>query len=222
MKVLEKQVVQQTIECIKKAMLAKTNKSHPYPHAIVRDLFPLEILKGLQNVALPHFQYSKGYGARNLYNKHRHYMNQENNRRYDCFNTVSLAFQNRVTVSALESCFDMDLSGSSLRIEFTQDTDGFWLEPHTDIGAKIFTLLIYISDGPGHDQLGTDIYESPDKPVGATCALPNYAFAFVPSDKTWHGFEKRPIQGVRKTVIVNYVTPDWRQRDELAFPDQAV
>ena len=25
---------------------------------------------------------------------------------------------------------------------------GFWLEPHTDLGVKKFTMLIYLSDGP--------------------------------------------------------------------------
>jgi hypothetical protein len=45
---------------------------------------------------------------------------------------------------------------------------------------------------------------------------------FVPSNSTWHGFEKRPIEGVRRSIIVNYVTNDWRAREQLAFPQQPV
>ena len=37
-----------------------------------------------------------------------------------------------------------------------------------------------------------------------------------------HGFEPRQIDGVRKSVIVNYVTNDWRAREQLAFPDTPI
>ena len=45
---------------------------------------------------------------------------------------------------------------------------------------------------------------------------------FVPSNDTWHGFESRPINGVRKSIIINYVTQEWRAREQLAFPNQTV
>ena len=45
---------------------------------------------------------------------------------------------------------------------------------------------------------------------------------FVPSNNTWHGFEKRPIHGVRRSIIVNYVTDAWRAREQLAFPHSPV
>ena len=41
-----------------------------------------------------------------------------------------------------------------------QDTDGFWLEPHTDIGAKLFTMLIYLSDHPDAERWGTDVLDA--------------------------------------------------------------
>ena len=43
---------------------------------------------------------------------------------------------------------------------------------------------------------------------------------FVPSDITYHGFEPRTIDGVRKSVIINYVTNEWRAREQLAYPDR--
>jgi hypothetical protein len=45
---------------------------------------------------------------------------------------------------------------------------------------------------------------------------------FVPADNTWHGFERRPIEGVRKSVILNYVTAEWRAREQLSFPQAPV
>jgi len=45
---------------------------------------------------------------------------------------------------------------------------------------------------------------------------------FVPSNDTWHGFETRPIKGIRKSIIVNYVTRDWRAREQLAYPEATV
>ena len=222
MTMVTKEMVEDTIKSFHKALITSDSKPEPYQYWLLSGVFPSDIHRQLKDIALPHFKYEKGYGARNLYNKYRHYFNQENNNKYPSCRIVSEAFQSRKVVSAIERFFQIDLSGSSLRIEYTQDTDGFWLEPHTDIGAKIFTMLIYLSDGPGHDQLGTDIYSSRDNHVGSSIALPNHAMAFVPSDRTWHGFEKRPIQGVRKTAIVNYVTSDWQARHELSFPNDPV
>ena len=70
--------------------------------------------------------------------------------------------------------------------------------------------------------LGTDIYADRETHAGVTPFEPNSAMVFVPSDRTWHGFEKRPIRGVRRSLIINYVKPEWRSRHELAFPDQPV
>lgn len=211
-----------TIETLKQAFNTSQAHVEPYQYFEYQAIFPDDVLTGLQSVELPHFQYDQGYGARNIYNKYRHYFNQINNQRYPSFASVAQAFQSSEIISSIESCFKVDLSGLSLRIEFTQDTDGFWLQPHTDIGAKKFTMLIYLSDGPGHEHLGTDIYAAPGQHVRACPAKPNAAMAFIPTDHTWHGFEKRPINGVRKTAIVNYVTADWQQRDELAFPAHPV
>jgi hypothetical protein len=132
------------------------------------------------------------------------------------------AFQDEETVELLAETFDAPLNDTFLRIEYAQDTDGFWLKPHTDIGVKMLTMLIYMSDDPRHSELGTDIYADENTPVGRSPFEPNSAMIFVPASNTWHGFEKRPIEGVRRSLIVNYVTNDWRAREQLAFPQAAV
>jgi hypothetical protein len=118
--------------------------------------------------------------------------------------------------------FDAPLAGTFVRIEYAQDIDGFWLKPHTDIGVKMFTMLIYMSDDPRHTDLGTDIYADETTHVGRSPFAPNSAMIFVPSKHTWHGFERRPIEGVRRSIIVNYVTNEWRAREQLAYPQTPV
>ena len=126
----------------------------------------------------------------------------------------------QIAPHALERLCDLNLRDSSLRIEYCLDTDGFWLEPHTDIGAKLFTMLIYLSDGPGSEAWGTDILDGELKLVATSPYRRNLGLIFVPAADTWHGFHKRKIEGVRRSLIVNYVKPEWRARRELAFPDR--
>ena len=70
--------------------------------------------------------------------------------------------------------------------------------------------------------LGTDIYDTDKTHVARTPFAPNTALAFVPSDNTFHGFEPRPIEGVRTSVIVSYVTSESAACEQLAFPDRPV
>lgn len=115
-----------------------------------------------------------------------------------------------------------DIEGSFLRVEYIQDTEGAWLEPHPDIPDKLFSMVIYLCTGPEAQDWGTDIYDAQKKWVGRAKAEFNSAVIFVRSDITFHGFEKRPIIGVRRLMEVNYVRATWRDRSQLAFPDQPI
>jgi len=143
----------------------------------------------------------------------------ENRARYPICEAVVQAFQDKRVTSHIEKTFVTDLKGTYLRIEFAQDIDGFWLEPHSDLGVKLFTMLLYLSKDPSHKDLGTDIYDADKKRVGRSPFAPNAAMIFVPADNTFHGFERRPIKGVRTSLIINYVTTEWRAREQLAFPE---
>jgi hypothetical protein len=133
---------------------------------------------------------------------------------------VNDAFQDTRVTKKIEDAFGTKLDGTYLRVEFAQDTDGFWLEPHTDLGVKLFTMLLYMSPDPAHRDLGTDVYDKEKKHTGRLPFESNAAMVFVPSNITYHGFEPRKIEGVRKSVIINYVTNDWKAREQLAFPDR--
>lgn len=209
-------------EHVKSAFKNAHSNAEPYRHWLLSDMFPTELLKDIQALDYPKPDLGGVSGTREVHNKSRHYFDQPNIEKHACCAAVAEAFQSPEVAAVIQDTFATNIEGSSLRIEFAQDIDGFWLEPHTDIGVKLFTLLIYLSDGPGHDELGTDIYASKDEHVGRSPFAPNYAMIFVPADNTWHGFEKRPIQGVRKSLIINYVTPEWRAREQLAYPDQPI
>src|SRR5665648_784637 len=146
----------------------------------------------------------------------------ENQQAFPVCAAVAQAFQDKRVTSQIEKVFGTDLAGTYLRMEFAQDIDGFWLEPHSDLGVKLFTMLLYLSTDDSHSDLGTDIYDADKKHVGRSPFASNAAMIFVPADNTFHGFEKRPIKGVRVSLIINYVTDEWRAREQLAFPETPI
>src|SRR5690606_462297 len=99
-------------------------------------------------------------GKREVHNATRKYFDVENRASFPIVGAVSAAFQAPEVTRAIEQTFGIRLGGSYLRIEYAQDTNGFWLEPHTDLGVKLFTLLLYTSTEPSHADLGTDLYDT--------------------------------------------------------------
>ena len=199
-----------------------THRKTPYAHWLLNGCLPQEALEA--TLALPFEAPSLGgiSGKREVHNATRKYFDTENRAKFPIVRALADALQDQLVTDAVQSVFDTRLDGAYLRIEYAQDTDGFWLEPHTDLGVKLFTFLLYLSPDASHATLGTDIYDSEKRPVGRSPFAPNAAMAFVPSDITYHGFEPRRIEGVRKSVIINYVTNDWQAREQLAFPDRSV
>jgi hypothetical protein len=194
----------------------------PYRHWTVKEIFPQDTVEQLRSLPFSVQNVDGVSGRREIHNATRTYFDAENNARHSVCGDISTALQDSESVRALADAFEVDLSGTYLRIEYATDTDGFWLEPHTDLGVKKLTFLYYLSNEPGHEDLGTDIYSAKDVHFGRPAFTPNSALVFVPADNTWHGFEPRPITGVRKSVIVNYVTSEWRAKEQLAFPDAPV
>lgn len=194
----------------------------PYPHFLMSKLFPASVARELNNLPFAAPALGGVSGKRELHNDTRSYFDAAAMAKFPVMRAVAEALQDSATIKTLARAFDARLDNTFLRLEYAQDIDGFWLQPHTDLGVKKFTCLIYLSDMPGHESLGTDIYASPGQHVGASPFVHNTAMVFVPSDKSWHGFEKRAIAGVRKSVILNYVTQDWLAREQLSFPDAAV
>ena len=194
----------------------------PYRHWLLDGVFPASAVTPLKTLPFPVPSLDGISGKREVHNATRQYFDATNNAKHAVCRSVSDVFQDAGVVAEIERVFGTRLGGTYVRVEYAQDTDGFWLEPHTDLGVKKFTMLYYLSDEPGHTNLGTDIYRDKVTHFGASPFISNTAMIFVPSDRTWHGFEKRTIPGVRKSVIINYVTDDWKAREQLAYPTTPV
>jgi hypothetical protein len=205
------------------AAFARTSPdAHPYRHWTVREVFPPEVSATLRGLPFATPDLNGVSGKRELHNDQRHYFDAHNNGRFAACAAVADAFQSPAVCEAVEAATGADLAGSYVRLEYAQDTDGFWLQPHTDLGVKRFTMLIYLADGDDQADLGTDIYADARTWAKRSAFVDNTALVFVPGDDTWHGLERRPIAGVRKSVIMNYVTDAWRERGQLAYPDTPV
>ena len=162
------------------------------------------------------------HGKRETHNTTRVFVSEQNRASYLACEALAEAFQDEATVAVLQELGGRGLTGGSLRIEYCQDTDGFWLEPHTDIGAKLLTMLIYLSDHHDAARWGTDVLDAQHNLVERASGAFNSGLIFLPDTDTWHGFAPRPIHGVRRSLIINYVKPEWRARHELAFPTEPV
>ncbi|NNM56660.1 2OG-Fe(II) oxygenase [Acidocella sp.] len=194
----------------------------PYRHWLLEDVLPVDMCGAVAALPLAPPQIADTLGRRETHNSTRLFFGVEEQARYPVCAALARALQSPEVTGRLEQVCGVALGGSSLRIEYCLDTDGFWLEPHTDIGAKFFTMLIYLNASPADEEWGTDVYAAPDEYAGTAPFYPNAGLIFVPGKDTWHGFRKRRITGVRRSLIVNYVTPDWRARHELAFPQTPV
>ena len=210
------------VQSVLSAIEAGQGQESPYRHWHLTGLLPEAMVDEINALPFEAPSLDGVSGKRELHNATRTYFDLENRTRFPVCEAVASGFQDPRVTSRIASHFGTDLDGSYLRIEYAQDVDGFWLEPHTDLGVKLFTLLLYMSRDASHSDLGTDIYDGDKTPVGRSPFAANAALVFVPSDNTYHGFEARPISGVRRSVIINYVTDEWRAREQLAFPENPI
>jgi hypothetical protein len=202
-------------------------KGWPYRHWALKDALPEGVCAGVLFLPIRPPLIGECGGVRDL--------NDNNSKR--SFFTPALqwdflackafaeAFQRPDVASLFSSSLGIepgDIAGSYLRIEYIQDTDGAWLKPHRDIREKLFSMVIYLCTGPEAKNWGTDIYDANQKWVARSSAEYNSAVIFVPGENTWHGFDKRPIIGVRRLMEVNYVRPNWRDREQLCFPNKPI
>ncbi len=197
---------------------AARHETSPFDYWLLEDALPNGYCDGIANLPFQPPEVAEFNGRREAHNAFRVYFNPENQARFEVCRRVVEGFQNTTVKGAIEETTGADLSDGHLRIEYCQDTDGFWLEPHTDISVKKFTMLVYLLDDPALADAGTRVHEGPPdfKCVGAAPYGRNKGLIFVPGNDTWHSVARSPIKGVRKSIIINYVTSDWREAWELA------
>jgi hypothetical protein len=205
------------------ASLARSDRrTVPYRHWLMSSVVPAAVAEEIVDLPIVAPEGLVFSGRRETNNASRTYFDVDGRRRFPVVRAFAEAFQARETVAAIERECGTDLTGTSLRVEFCQDAEGFWLEPHTDIGVKKFTMSLFLCRGEGAEDMGTDIFDTEKNWVARAPSGFNNAMLFIPSNITFHGFKTRPIKGLRKSLIINYVTPEWRNRHELAYPDVPV
>lgn len=199
-------------------LAAARHRTSPYDHWLLEGALPDGYCDEIAGLPFRPPEVEAFNGRRETHNALRVYFNPENQARFGICRRVVDGFQNPEVRKTIEEVTGADLSDGKLRIEYCQDTDGFWLEPHTDISVKKFTMLVYLLDDPDLADAGTRIHEGPPdfKCVGAAPYGRNKGVIFVPGKNTWHSVARSPIRGVRKSIIINYVTSDWREKWELA------
>jgi len=209
---------EEIIEHFLKALSVSEHKTYPYDYWLLSNALPKKAIKDIINLAYKvpdHMDFSQG--RRETNNKIRNYFSKQNQELFPIFKAMSDTFKDKRIISAFKTATGKNLNDGLLRLEYCQDTDGFWLEPHKDISVKLFTMSIYLDDDPALRGCGTDIYDdTPERNHVATAPYgEGEGMIFIPSHNSWHGFEKRTIPGVRKSLILNYVTSDWLAVEEL-------
>jgi hypothetical protein len=194
----------------------------PYRHWKLKDVFPLDLCTGILTLPVAPPVLGRTDGTRNTYNTSRCFITPTLRGKFLPCQALAEAMQRPDVARAMAETCDIEVEGGYLRIEYIQDLDGAWLEPHRDIPEKLFSMVIYFFTGPDAKEWGTDIYDADREWVGRSSGEFNSGTIFVAGPATWHGFDPRPIIGVRRLMEVNYVRSDWRDREQLAFPDRPI
>jgi len=218
---METAVSQDAERAVLASIAGAERRTEPFPNWRLSELLPEALARTLAALPICPVDLGGRSGRRELHNDQRAYFAGETLRRHRAARLVAELFQSPHIIQALMLLTGALLVGTYLRIEYAIDLDGFWLEPHTDLGVKAFTMLFQLGQA-GQEGLGTDLYFCPGGWAETVPFNWNSALVFVPSDRSWHGVEPRPIRAPRRSIIVNYVTEDWRDRDQLAFPRRPV
>ncbi|MDA8224283.1 MAG: 2OG-Fe(II) oxygenase [Betaproteobacteria bacterium] len=216
--------VSAVVEHFGNALRAATTDDFPYRHWLLSDMIPESLATAvlILPIAPPLIDECGGVRDLNDNNSKRSFFTPELRAMFPTCEVFAQAMQAPEIARLFGETCNIDVEGSYLRMEYIQDTNGAWLEPHHDVPEKMFSLVLYLCTGPEASEWGTDIYDNQRRWVGRSSAEFNSAVIFVPGDNTWHGFEKRPIRGVRRLMEINYVKPSWRDRNQLSFPDQPI
>jgi hypothetical protein len=194
----------------------------PYRTWKLKEVFPIELCTGILTLPISPPDLGKTDGTRGSYNHARCFITPTLRAKFQACQALSEALQRPAVARQLADTCEIAVEGGFLRMEYIQDIDGAWLEPHRDIPEKLFSMVIYLFHGPDSVDWGTDVYDADRKWIGRSSGEFDSATIFIAGPASWHGFEPRPIVGVRRLMEINYVRSDWRSVDQLAFPDRPI
>jgi hypothetical protein len=204
------------------ALRAAHQNEAPYRHWLLEQVLPQDLCAGVLTLPIVPPMIENWKGARDKHNEKRTFITPALRSQFPVFTALADAFQSPDVARLVADVCKIEVLGSFLRIEYTQDTNGVWLEPHCDIPEKLFSMIVYLCTGSDADGWGTDVYDTQRKWVSRSPGSFNSALLFVPGANTWHGLDRRRITGVRRLLQINYVNSAWRDRAQLAFPNQPI
>jgi hypothetical protein len=197
--------------------LAKASRFDlPYRHWILESVFEQELINGFEALPFEPLEL-QGDGTRGSIPPAA-FLNEATCARYPVLSRVVDIFSDGAAVEDLERQCGIYLQGTFLRISYHIDVHGFWLRPHADLAAKRLTLIVLMKHNPADEPIGTEMYDSSETLIGRAPSRDNSGLMFVPSNNTFHGFTQRHLFGERCTLIVNFVSDAWVNRNELAVP----
>ncbi len=207
-------VAVQFLDCLSRAR----HETKPFDFWLLERALPAEDVEAISALPISAPVDSVFNGRRETNNSQRVYFTPENQARFPVVKRVVEGFNDARVRAAIEKETGTNLAGTHLRVEYCQDAPGFWLEPHTDIFVKKFTMLVYLLDDPELATAGTDIHDGPPdfKYVATAPYGKNLGVIFIPGKNTWHGVGHHPLKKLRKSIIINFVGPEWRDKWELA------
>ncbi len=206
----------------RRALLDAECHETPYRRWSMDEVLPESVAFGMIALPIAPLRIEDCHGVRDTDNSKRSFLTPQLQSQFPVCAVLSHALQRTEVALLMGKTCGFEAVGSYLRIEYIQDTDGAWLEPHCDVPEKLCSLVIYLCTGPEAGDWGTDIYDDQQHWIGRSSSEFNSGTVFVAGKNTWHGFEKRPIVGIRRLMEINYVHPSWRDRTQLCFPDQPI
>jgi hypothetical protein len=160
---------------VRRSLCRSSRHEQPFRHWRLREVLPTGLCAALTALPFAPPEIDDTLGKRDTHNALRVFIDEPTRTRFPACAVLAETFQDEATTALLSDLTGRDLDGSFLRIEYCLDTAGFWLEPHTDIGAKLFTLLIYLSDHPDAENWGTDLMDKQGNVLGRSSGAFNRA-----------------------------------------------
>ena len=204
------------VEIVNRNLKSTELKTNPFKHWIFNKVLPIKTAEDFLKLLIDVPKISFYSGKRETNNSTRVFLNKENCSKYSCMQDVVDIFNNPEIILQLSNICGKNLTKGKLRIEYTMDTGSFWLEPHLDIKEKMITFLIYLSNDPNSSEWGTTVYNNDLTFHSKAPYKQNLGLMFMADKNTWHGVPEQNIQGIRRNLIINYVTSDWKSVHELA------
>jgi len=182
----------------------KECKKNPFKHYTFTQFFCDKELAEINNLQLANHSASLD-GARTT-NNNRFFVDKDNmSDNFTLARVVDFFLRDEI-IDMFESESGKTIRGNYLRVEFIEDKEKSWLEPHVDISEKLMSFLVYLNNTDESEDIGTALYDSNKKYVTTVPYIDNTGFYFYPDTDTWHGLESVKIKERRRAVMVNYCT----------------